>query len=85
MDAKPKCSIDPMDLMQLQIFQACGVLHALLEDSADSPTKYRAAETLLRMAATVAENPTPEGFDLAIHRLLAETAMYEAELQGQRH
>lgn len=85
MDAKPKRSIDPLDLMQLQIYQACGVLHALLEDSSDSLAKYRAAETLLRMAATVAENPTPQGFDLAIHRLLAETAMYEAELHGQRH
>jgi len=85
MDAKAKCNIDPMDLMQLQIYQACGVLHALLDDSTDSPGKYRAAETLLRMAATVADNPTPEGFNQAICRLLTETAMYEAELQEHRH
>ncbi len=85
MDAKPGLLIDPTDLMQIQIYQACSVLHAMLQESTDSPARHWAAETLLRMAAIVAENPTPEGFDRAIHQLLMETAIFEAEMQGRKH
>lgn len=77
--------IDKVTLMQWQMYQACCVLHALLEDPTESPAKHRAAETLLKMASAVANNPTQEGFDRAVRILLIETAAFEAEMQPRKH
>jgi hypothetical protein len=80
-----KSEIDHVSLMQWQMYQACCVLHALLEAPNESPSKYKAAETLLKMATAVADDPTQEGFDRAVRILLVETAAFEAEMQPLKH
>ena len=80
-----KTETDKVSLIQWQMYQACCVLHALLEDPNESDAKHRAAETLLKMAAAVANDPTQDGFDRAVRILLIETAAFEAEMHVRKH
>ena len=80
-----KSEVEHVSLMQWQMYQACSLLHAMLEEPNGSVTKHKAAETLLRMAAAVADNPNQDVFDRAVRILLVETAMLEADMQALKH